>query len=292
VLEGVDFPRRPRRPGGQGAAKGSKREPLLDWGVLLVAARLPPSPDRTDTFARAARITGLAAADVRSRLAGPLPRVLHIDADPERARQTADDLEDLGFVILVCDPRAAPGDDDRLVTRGLRLSNQRLWVTDGAGAEEEVALESLALIQRGIRATTLTEVTKKAERRLDLTRALLTGGLLLTKKVDTKSIKTTTSREGFLLLHRNNGERDVIIYERRIDYRFLEGSLSPSSAGNFDRLITRLRQAAPHVPYDDRTCRPGFLSGLPVASSAVVDVALWLVQLAQLRGLAVPPSPA
>ncbi len=223
-------------------------------------------------------------ADVRFRLAGPLPRVLHIEPDAEKARDTARGLEDLGFSIIVCDPRAAPGDDDRLVARGLRLFDRRLWVTDGAGAEEEVPLESLALIQRGVRATTLTEITKKAERRLDLTRAVLTGGLLLTKKVETKSTKTTTSRDGFLLLHRNDGDRDIIIYERRIDYRFLEGNLSPSSADNFDRLVTRLREAAPRVPYDDRLLRPGALSGLPVASSAVVDVALWLVHLAHLRG--------
>jgi hypothetical protein len=234
----------------------------------------------------AARLTGLSPADVRTRLAGSLPRVLHIEPEGERAREVAAELERVGFAVLVCDPRAAPGDDERLQARGLSLSGGVLTVIDGTGGEEEVPLPSLALIQRGARTTTLTEVTKKMERRLDVTRALLTGGLMLTKKVENKATRTTTSRESFLLLHRGDGERDVILYERRLDYRFLGADLQPPSAANFDRLLARLRAAAPRVPYDDRVNRPGFLSGLPVATTATVDLALWLVHLVHLRGWA------
>gem|GEM_PF-245462 len=239
---------------------------------------------------QAGRLTGLSAADLRARLAGTLPRVLHIEGDPERAAETARALEELGFSIITCDPRAAPGDQDRLQARGLRFLEGRLLITDPGGEEEDVPPSSLSLIQRGVRATTLTEVSKKTERRLDLTRAVLSGGLMLTKKVETKATKTTTSRDGFLLLHRADGERDVVIYERRIDYRFLGKELQPSSAGNFERLVARLRELAPRAAYDDRLNRPGFLSGLPVPSGAAVDVALWLVQLFHLRGLAAPPG--
>src|SRR5688500_12974709 len=88
--------------------------------LLLAVARLPcpapASPDRASSTAlvEAARVTGLSAADVRTRLAGPLPRVLHIEAVPARANTLAAALEELGFAVLVGDPRAAPGDDDRL----------------------------------------------------------------------------------------------------------------------------------------------------------------------------------
>lgn len=234
----------------------------------------------------AARVTGLSAADVRTRLAGSLPRVLHVEAEPDRARALAAELEERGFGVLACDPRAAPTDDDRLVARGLRFDGGALFVADQQGNEEEVPFSALALIQRGARTTTQSQVTSKPERRLDLTRALLTGGLLLTKKVEKKTTRTTTSRENFLLLHRGDGERDVMIYERRIDYRFLGKDLEPASAANFEKLATRLRAAVPRVPYDDRVNRPGFLSGLPVNATATLDVAVWLVRLAHLRGLA------
>ena len=76
-----------------------------------------------------------------------------------------------------------------------------------------------------------------------------------------------------------------MIYERRIDYRCLGADLQPSSVANFLRLLGRLRVAAPRVPYDDRVVHPGILSGLPVTASSAVDVALWLVHIAYLRGL-------
>jgi hypothetical protein len=254
--------------------------------VLLVAARLPPS---AEALAEAARATGLALADVRTRLAGPLPRVLLTEPDPDRARETAAGLEALGFVMLACDPRAIPGDDDRLLARKLEWDpGGGLQVVDKRGESEEVVPASLLLIQKGVRATSTTEVTKKSERRFDLGRAVLSGGLLLTKKVETTSTKTMSSRDAFILLHRGDGGRDVMIYERRIDYRFLGADIQPSSAANFDRLLARLRAWAPQVRFDDRVSRPGFVSGLPVTSAAPVDLALWLVQLVHLRGVAPP----
>ncbi|MES1172223.1 MAG: hypothetical protein ABUL77_03210 [Bacteroidota bacterium] len=251
--------------------------------MLLIAARVPEAS--AAAVPEAARLTGLAVADVRTRLAGSLPRVLVVEPDADRARDTAAALEALGFVMLVCDPRAIPVDDDRLVARALEWGPRDLTVIDAAGERQEIPAGSLVLIQQGVRTTATAEVTKKTVRHLDLTRALLTGGLLLTKKVETKSVKTTTTRDPFLVLHRGDGGLDVIIYERRVDYRFLGAELQPASAGNFARLLARLRAWAPRVPVDDRVGRPGFLSGLPVTPAVAVDCALWIVLLARLRGL-------
>ena len=258
--------------------------------------RLPPSPDR---LVEAARLTGLAPADVRARLAGPLPRVLLTDPDPERARGLVAELEALQFAAFTCEPRSVPDDGERLLARRLELAFGRLRVVGGgasagehpargevgdhAGEDEELLPSALVLIQKGVRAATKTETTKTSERRLDLGRALLSGGLILTKKVDTTTTKTTSSRDAFVLLHRRDGGRDVMIYERKIDYRFLGADIQPSSAANFDRLIAKLRAWAPNVPFDDRVTRPGFVSGLTAWSTAPVDLALWLVELVHRR---------
>ena len=203
-----------------------------------------------------------------------------------RARETpAMSVLAVLVVFAACDSRAIPGDDERLLPRKLGLGSAGLVATDDRGVEEELAPPALALIQKGIRVTITTEVTKKAERRLDLTRAVLTGGLLLTKKVETKSTRSTTAQERFLLLHRNDGGRDIMIYERRIDYRFLGADLQPSSTANFERLIARLRAFAPLAHYDDRVSRPGLISGLAAVSANPVDLALWLVLLTHLRGV-------
>jgi hypothetical protein len=251
--------------------------------VLVVALRLP---DSDNLFKEVAHATGLSPADVRLRLSGPLPRVLAVESDAERARAMSAALEVLGFVTVVCDPRAAPGDDDRLVARTLDFGPGGLTVGNDLVGDEQLSATSLALIQKGVRIATTTEVSKKSERRIDLTRAVLTGGLILTKKVETQSTKTTTSQDRFVLLHRNDGGRDLILYERRIDYRFLGSELVPSSAVNFDRMVARLRGWAPRAPYDDRVARPGFISGLLATSAPPVDLALWLVQFAHIRGVA------
>ena len=248
---------------------------------MLVIAELPPSPDAEAT---AARVTGQPLAEVRTRLAGPLPRVLLVDADDERARALAAALEGEGFTAIACDPRMAPADDDRLVARTLAWNaGGHLLIANGSGEAEEMTATSLALVQRGLRTTTTSEITKKKERRLSAGRALLSGGLILTKTVQTESVRTSTERDPFLLLHRGDGQRDVMLYARRLDYAFLGAAMQPTSTANFETLLERLRAWAPAVSVDQRAANQIFVNSLPVSPDARPDVALWLVWLAHLR---------
>jgi hypothetical protein len=107
---------------------------------------------------------------------------------------------------------------------------------------------------------------------------------MLTSKIQKQSVRTQESREAFLLLQRNDGEPDAIIYERRVDYRFLGADKQPASHANLERTLARLRALAPAAPVDDRVAKPGFVSGLPLTSSDPVDLALYLVTLARTRG--------
>src|SRR5260221_6997034 len=143
--------------------------------MLVVVARVP-GPDQA--LVEAARRIGLALADVKTRLAGQPPRLLLAEPDEDQARSKAAALEELGFVVLTCDPRAVPRDEERLQARSLELGPSGLVAIDNQGNRDEVPASALVLIQKGMRVNTTTEVTKKSERRLDLTRAVLTGGLL------------------------------------------------------------------------------------------------------------------
>ena len=207
-----------------------------------------------------------------------------MEADNARAQAQATALEAAGFTAIACDPRMAPGDDDRLLARALEWSaTGDLVATDGAGTREAVAPDSLVLIQRGVRVTTTAEVTKEKHRRLSPGRALLSGGLILTKTVEVQSTRTTTQSERFLLLHQRDGQPDVVLYEHRLDYRFLGADMQPTSIANFEILLARLRAWAPRVAVDERAALPAFLNSLPVPADGRVDLALWLVWLAHLR---------
>jgi hypothetical protein len=94
---------------------------------------------------------------------------------------------------------------------------------------------------------------------------------------------TNETREAFLLVQRGDGAGDLMLYERRLDYRFLGAEMQPSSHANFDRLVTRVRAFCPAVPVDERVAQPSFVNGLPATSGDSTDLALYLVALASAR---------
>jgi hypothetical protein len=252
--------------------------------MLLVAVQIPPDAAAS---ARAADIAGLSAADVRNRLQGALPRVLASDADGERLARIGEELEALGFLTVVCDARTAPSDAERVVARTLRFEPEQLVAIDAAGAEHDCPWPALSVIQRGIRV--VTQVTKETttERKFDVGRAVLSSGLILTRKEEKVSVRKSETAEPFALAQRGDGQPDIILYERRLDYRFLGRDMQPASRGNLELVVRRLRAAAPAALHDDRVARPGFVAALPATAADPVDLALFLVTLSlRRRGLA------
>ena len=249
--------------------------------MLLVIANAPKDPLAQT---RAAQLAALPPADFSRRLVGTLPRILLPAVPVDRIGSLVDEFEALGFAAFSCDPAAAPGDDDRLLVRGFEIETGALAFLDGQGNRHACVAGAVSLIQRGVRATTTSETVTTNERRLDMGKAVLTGGLMLTSKVQKKSVRSEETREPFLLLQRNDGQPDAIIYERRVDYRFLGAEKQPASHANLERTLARLRALAPSAPVDDRAARPGFVSGLPLTSCDPVDLALYLVTLARTRG--------
>jgi hypothetical protein len=249
--------------------------------MLLVVAHSPRTPE---ALAGAARVTGLAAADVSRRLTGILPRVLLAFASPEQAEATAEALEALGFVAFSCDPAAAPGDGDRVLARAIDFRGDALSFFDGQGHEHACPATALSVIHRGVRLTATNETVRSTERRFDLGKAILTGGLMMTSSAERNDLRTRETREGVLLLERNDGEPDIAVYERRLDYGCLGLDKLPSSYGNLEATLGRLRAVAPHAALEDRAARPGFVTGLPLTAADPLDLAMFLISLARTRG--------
>ena len=235
--------------------------------------------------AQAAKVTGLSAADLRHRLQGALPRVLMSDADGDRLAAISDRLDELGFITLVCDPRLAPTDADRVLAKSFRIEPDQLIVIDGGGGEHDLPWTAIEAIQRGTRTHTQKIEEKSVTHKFDATRAVLSGGLILTRKEEKVTVRQTETAEPFALVQRGDGEPDVMLYERRMDYRALGRDMQPSSRANLEALVKRIRAAAPAAIYDERVARPGFLTALPSSSVDPVDLALHLVSLALRRGV-------
>jgi hypothetical protein len=235
--------------------------------------------------AQAASVTGLSAADLRHRLQGALPRVLMSDADGDRLAAISERLDQLGFITLVCDPRLAPADADRVLAKSFRIEPDQLVAVDAGGGEHDVSWTAIEAIQRGSRTHIQKIEEKTVTQKFDATRAVLSGGLILTKKHEIVTVRQTETAEPFALVQRGDGEPDVMLYERRMDYRALGRDMQPSSRANLEALVKRIRAAAPAAIYDERVARPGFLTALPSSSVDPVDLALHLVSLALRRGV-------
>jgi hypothetical protein len=249
--------------------------------VLLAIARIP---DGIEARTAAAAATGLALADLNRRLTGTLPRVLLAAVPADRGQELTEALAGIGFGVLTFDVAAVPTDEDRVVARRVELAPDTLIVADSKGQSHRCSGRAIALLQRGIRVTRTEQTTTTTERQLSLSKALLTGGMMLTKKVARTTHNAVEASEPFLLLGRGDGEPDIILYERRIDYRHMGAEMQSSSRANLERLWSWLCRLTPPEAIDDRLGRPGFVAGLPPTAADPVDLALFMVTLARRSG--------
>lgn len=247
--------------------------------MFVAIARIPEDPA---AIRKAAAITGLAVADASRLLAGIPPRVL-VRATDDGARIAAA-LEAAGFTAFAAAEPEVTTDQQRIVARNLELTAGGLVAVEGGGRRHECPGVAIGAFLRGIRLVDTTEVVKTVERKLALGKALLTSGLSVTKKVETISERTTSTKEPFVLIQRRDGHPDIMLYERRLNYQCLGPDLQPSTYGNLVALLARLRTLAPEASLDDRIARPGFLAGLPLMALDPVDLALFLVTKARLLG--------
>ncbi len=247
--------------------------------MFIALGRLPDNPT---AISRAAQIAGLAPSDGARILAGTFPRILlRTAADPEAlvAKLAAE-----GFLAWASAPTQVPTDVRRVIVRSLSWTVDGFMAKDAPGAVHACPFAAVRLIQRGARIHTSTELEKTTQRQLNLGGALLSGGLILTKKVTKTTERTTHAKEPFLLLQRDDGAPDLMIYEHRISYQCLGPEMGPSTLGNLSLLMARLQAQCPQAPLDDRVGRPGFVAGLPMMGVDAVDLGIHLVSEARRRG--------
>ena len=249
--------------------------------LLIAVVKSPPDPEAR---AAVAPVLGLSLVDVNQRLAGKLPRVLLTESSPERAQAHVAALEASGFVVVTLDPAVVASDDHRVVARRLEFTGDGAVAFDRGGMGHVFPARAIALMQRGVRRTETTRTTTSSERHIDVKKAILTGGLLLTKKVDKTTVKTSETEDGFVLLERNDGGADIMLYEKQLDHRALGAEMAASSRANFERTWSKLKALVPAPPVDERVGAPGFVLGLPSTAADPIDLALTLVTLARRRG--------
>ena len=149
-----------------------------------------------------------------------------------------------GFAPILITPEDVESDASRFLVRTFALGPRSLSVTSRRGDSAEIPFGDIDLFLRATRLEEHTETKTTESRKFDAGRAILSGGLLLTKKTKTVRQVTTEERDEFLQLY-SAGRKPVIFHATGLNYQPLGADLQPSTVANFARLIEKLRRRPP-----------------------------------------------
>jgi hypothetical protein len=224
--------------------------------------------------------------EARARLSNPEggPVVVGNFAAIESAYAFAGRLRANGIIPILLTPEEVETDARRFLARSFQLGEQGMTAVSRRGEIVELAYQEIALILRGVRVAEQTKVERTEERKFSPLRAVVTGGMVLTKTNRKAEQVTTQQREEFLHLY-SKGHPVLALHAGALDYRSLGPALKPSSEANFAYLVGALREASSDAPFDERLAsRQGRARVLgPSLTENHLDVAVTLL-VRVLRG--------
>ena len=209
-----------------------------------------------------AKALGLTRYEALQRISGPAgtgPLVAGVFAERGQAENLLGRLVSGGFRAMLLT------DEDMRAESGMRSAKTfhfgenefqvEFYSSSGAIAPLEKVLSlpypGIRLIVRGTRTSTGTSVETSMQRKLSLGRAVLSGGLVFSKKEKTVRETATGRREGFANLYAGGG-LCVTLLENGLRYESLGPALGFSNSANFSYLVGELRRRCRQARYDER----------------------------------------
>jgi hypothetical protein len=255
--------------------------------LVIVAIRTVQGPVDSATRDLAAALD-ITPYEARSRVirSGGGPCVVATFAAAEPAAACAARLEQAGFAALVLDSAEVETDAERFVVQQLHLNEHDLQVLNRAGEVRTLPYRDVVLLLRGagIRSTTTTETTTK--KKFDAGRALISGGLLLRKKVKIVTESKSHDRRFFCYVYAAGG-RPLALLQDRIDYACLGPDLQLSREANYSWICAELRRRCGSAVWDDRLqtlAGQSQLLGPALFPEHHLELAVALTKMAHTRG--------
>ena len=249
-----------------------------DTHILAITA-LDGAPEAQQAALAAA--LGIAVFEARQRVLPPPPRVVATLADPAAAARLAAPLADAGFAPVVLRRGDCGDEDHRVVVRSFLFHPAGMRVETRTGERHVVRFDGIRRLLQGQDFVRTEETRTKTRRRLDLGKAIATGGISITRKEKTR---TTTTREAggpFLLVYAA-GLPTLAFRETELQYQGLGNLVQPGRPANFQRLVAELRARAGAARWNGqlltRAGQQHVLGGV-LAPERDLDVALALLSL-------------
>ncbi len=179
-----------------------------------------------------------------------LPAVVFETADEDRARALAAELRRRGHDALVCDTDDVVAANDMTPLRHFRFDAGALVLVASHG-DAEVPWSDITALLRATHRTESKEVRTVTERKFNAGRAILTGGLSISKTTKREIETRTDDSEPVLYIFRRHGA-PWLLGQYHANYGALGARLAPTAIANFLTTIERLRALATAARSDDR----------------------------------------
>ena len=197
--------------------------------------------------ARLAKATGVTAYEARLALAGGFPAIVLTTGDEAKANGLAATLRAGGDDAIALDAREiAPAET---MVAFDRFTFEAEAVVAGG---RDLPYADISCLLRAVHRSRATTQTKTSERKFDVGKSLLSGGLANSKVVTKTSTESAEAREPVLYVFRRSGETPWLLREARTIYEGLGAARGLTAIANFATTIRLLRERAPHAAYDER----------------------------------------
>jgi hypothetical protein len=239
---------------------------------------------------RLAADLGLTVYEVALALRGPTPIIVLRTEDRLRSTQLLASLRSRGHDATAFEGDAVAASETMFRPKAFRFEGAS-FVGVGKGEERVLPLSDIFALIRATHARVEEDTVTSRERRLSFGRAVMTGGMLMTKRTTTESKQVSSAREAVAYVFRNDGPPWLLV-STELQYGGLGPEMRRSQVENFEVLVNHLKGGAKMAAFDARllSVRPSpstivASSGTHVStsSSATVDVLAHIVAMTLSR---------
>ncbi|MEE9523365.1 MAG: hypothetical protein V3V59_01280 [Thermodesulfovibrionales bacterium] len=217
---------------------------------IVALYKIPDDMDRAVAILSEATGKSKYEAVSRLRVARKIPVIVGGYAGSAEAEEVSKKLASAGFGTIVMDRDDMGAGDGLFAVRAFSFEGTSLRVESRQRDTVTVDYDDVDLILcgKGIRTEKVT-ITEKS-RKLSLGRAVITSGLMMTKKEGKDREDVTENREGFIHLY--GGTKAVLVFrENAVDYSSLGTLMKPSRYANFTFVAEELKRRCRNASYDE-----------------------------------------
>lgn len=259
--------------------------------VAITRWKKPFEPD----LPALSRLSGIAVADVRLRCARPLPIALCRAPDAQIARNIVAEIRKMGHGAMECDADEVIASSSMFFPKTFAFEEEAIMLEDQAKRTRRLTHPEIMALVHAALTTEEQKTISSTEKKFSAGRAILTGGIMLTKKVEKIRQETAEEYEQVLYIYPITCEDPILLRQNHILYSGLKDKIGRSSMESFANLIAALRRSAPGALYDNSLLlhrrkadityqnKSGSVKSVERSNASETDLAAYVIALARFH---------